>query len=103
MLTLAIPEATKRWHQGFYVQHVCPAIWNNLGIWFSSLPHQFLIYFHISSESTSFLACLYLLIFQFLSSAAINSTVPVKYNSAMQLYLLCKAALRYYQSEIRFL
>lgn len=86
-----------------FLYATCLAIWNTLGIWYSSLPHQFFIYFQISSESISFLPCLYLLFFQFLSSAAINGTMPVKYNSAMQLYLLCKAALRYHQSEMRFL
>lgn len=63
----------------------------------SSIPHLFsnLAWKHL------FFSCLYLLIFQFLSSTAINSTMPVKCNSEMQLYLFCKAALTYHQSEMR--
>lgn len=70
--------------------------------WYFFPLSQAFIYFQVPSESISFLPCLCPFIFQFLSSAAINSTTPVKYNSAIQLYLLSKAALRYHQSEMRF-
>lgn len=102
LVKLAIPKATKRWHQEFCVPHVHPDLWNNLGRCYSSLPHQFLISFSNVAWKHLFFPCLYLLIFQFLSSTAINNTMPVKCNSETQLYLFCKVALPYHQSEMRF-